>query len=48
MKKIISLTTALSVLLTCSSLTAVAADDVPTPADVDEAVYEQLLKNNIV
>ena len=45
MKKIISLTTALSVLLTCSSLTAVAADDVPTPADVDEAVYEQLLKN---
>ena len=45
MKKIISLTTALSVLITCSSLTAVAADDTPVPADVGEAVYAQLLKN---
>lgn len=44
MKKIISMTFALTMLLSGSTMTAFA-EDTPTPADVDEAVYEQLMKN---
>jgi len=44
MKKIISMTFALTMLLSSSTLTAFA-EETPVPANVDEAVYEQLLEN---
>lgn len=44
MKKLASFILALSTLLSCVSMTAFA-DDTPKPANVDEAVYAQLLRN---
>lgn len=44
MKKILSFTLALSMLLPCSHLNAFA-DDTAVPVDVDDAVYAQLLEN---
>ncbi|SFD32267.1 dockerin type I domain-containing protein [Ruminococcus albus] len=43
MKKSISIVTALAALLSCCSMTAIAETS-PKPADVDETVYSQLLK----
>ena len=44
MKKILTFTLALSMLLPCSHLNAFA-DDTAVPVDVDDAVYAQLLEN---
>lgn len=44
MKKLLSLSLAVSIILSCNAAT-VFAEDAAKPANVDEAVYEQLLEN---